>query len=58
MNILDHFSESLETVLRVRNTSNLFCGSGTGIETFGSGIKIPDPQHWMQRLHATGIVSH
>jgi hypothetical protein len=55
MNIPDNFSESLETVFRVKNTSILGCGFGSGIwnlfdpgsgmEKFGSGINIPNPQH-------------
>jgi hypothetical protein len=52
MNIPDHFSESLETVFRVKNTSgsgirNLF-DTGSGMEKFGSGINTPDPQQWWQ----------
>jgi hypothetical protein len=55
MNIPDHiFSESLETMFWVKNTSTLLCGSGiimtldpgSGMEKFGSRINIPYPQHW------------
>ncbi len=53
MNIPDNFSESLETVFRVKNTQILGCGSGirnlfdpgSGMEKFGSEINIPDLQH-------------
>jgi hypothetical protein len=31
LNIPDHFSESLETVFRVKNTKTLLCVSGSGI---------------------------
>jgi hypothetical protein len=50
MNILDHFSESSETVLlkfslmriQIRNLLTLYPESG--MEKFGSGMNIPDPQ--------------
>jgi hypothetical protein len=48
---LDHFSESLETVFgftilkSLMQIRNLF-DRGSGLEKFGSGINIPDPQHW------------
>jgi hypothetical protein len=53
INILDHNSESLETIFCVKNTLILCCGSGTfltlnpesGMEKSGSGINIPDLQH-------------
>ncbi len=55
MNIPDHFSESLDTVFWVKIILILWCWSGSGIrnlsdsgsgmEKFGSGINIPDPQH-------------
>ncbi len=53
MNILYQFSESLETVFWVKNYLNsliririwnLF-DPGSGMEKFGSGTNIPDPQH-------------
>jgi hypothetical protein len=48
MNIPDHFSESLGTVLGLI----LCCGSGYGIQNLfgldpGSGINIPDLPHWL-----------
>ncbi len=51
MNIPDHISENLETILWCVSGSgirNLF-DPGSGIregKKFGSGINIPDPQHW------------
>ncbi len=61
MNFPEHFSESLETVFRVKNIWIIWCGSGTGIrylfdagsamEKLRSGIKIPDPQHWETHLN-------
>jgi hypothetical protein len=44
MNISDNFSESLETVFRVKNTEILLCGSGPGILlTMDPGRKKSDP---------------
>ncbi len=56
MNILDHISESLETIFSVKilkffdadadpNRSGNLVDSGSGMEKFGSEINIPDPQH-------------
>jgi hypothetical protein len=57
MNILDHISESLETIFWVKILKFLKAYPDTGsaifltldlrsgMEKFGSGIKIPDPQH-------------
>jgi hypothetical protein len=57
MNILDHISESLETIFSFKilkffdadadpnlGSGNLF-DSGSGMEKFGSEIDIPDSQH-------------
>jgi hypothetical protein len=56
--ILDHISESIETVfgLKIHEFFNAVPEQGSGIfwtldlgsgmEKFGSGINIPDPQHW------------
>jgi hypothetical protein len=54
MNIPDHISESLGKIFVVRilkswfgsesGIRNLF-DPGSGMEKFGSGINIPDPQH-------------
>jgi hypothetical protein len=56
MNIPDHFSDSLETVFRAKNTYILGCGSGSRIRNLfdpawknldpESGINIPDPENW------------
>jgi hypothetical protein len=48
MNNQDHISESLETIRDGRNSDQ-----GTGMKKFGSGINIPDPQHWYQ-----GYIQH
>ncbi len=56
----DYISESLKTIFGVKNTWILWCGSGSGIRNLfdpgldpgwknsdpGSGINIPDPQHF------------
>jgi hypothetical protein len=44
MNIPDHISESLETNFWVKNAD-----PGSGMEKFGSGIIIPDQQHWVPK---------
>jgi hypothetical protein len=44
MNNLDHTSESLETIFLVKILQ--FFAADPGWKKFGSGIKIPDPQHW------------
>ncbi len=52
MNILDHISEILETILWVKNTSLmrirniLIWDPGWKNSDPGSGINIPNPQHW------------
>jgi hypothetical protein len=52
MNNLDHISESLETIFLCYNTQNSLPrirnekNSDPGWKKFGSGINIPDPQHW------------
>jgi hypothetical protein len=51
MNIPDHISDSLETILSVKITSILLCGSGirnfsdptSGMEKFGSEIRDKHP---------------
>ena len=58
MNILDYISESLETFFWVKIIKFfdahpdpeifLTMDMGSGMEKFGSGINIPDPQHWFQ----------
>ncbi len=53
MNIQDNFSEGLETVFRVKNTSIFDAVADPGFEIFlimdpGSGKNIPDPQHCKQ----------
>jgi hypothetical protein len=59
MKMPDHFSESLETVIWVKNTKNSLMlirirdldsvtYPGAEMEKFGSGINIPDPQQWLQ----------
>jgi hypothetical protein len=49
MNITDNFSESLETVFRAELKILKFFDADpdlvSGMEKFGSGINIPDPQH-------------
>ncbi len=55
MNIPDHISESLETILLLKIVKffdadadlgfGIFLTPGSGIENFGSGINIPDPLH-------------
>ncbi len=50
MNILDHISESLETIFWVKILkffdSDADPDPGSGMEKFGSGINIPDSHHW------------
>jgi hypothetical protein len=54
MNIPDHIFESLETIFWVTKIlkSEIFLtlGQQSGMEKFGSGINIPDPQHCYERL--------
>jgi hypothetical protein len=65
MNILDNISESLETIFSVKilkffdvdadpnlRSGNLF-NSGSGMEKFGFGINIPNPQHCHLRKVST-----
>jgi hypothetical protein len=62
MNIPDHISGSLETFLWVKNTQILLCGSGirnffdpgSGMEKFGSGIRIRNIDHKFTFLNCTG----
>jgi hypothetical protein len=44
MNKLDHISKSLENTQKEGKNVD----PGSGIEKFGSGINIPDPQHWLK----------
>jgi hypothetical protein len=53
MNIPDHISESLETIFGlkiIRCGSGIFFTLDPGWKNSdpGSGINIPDPQHWLQ----------
>jgi hypothetical protein len=50
MNISDNISESLDTIFRVKIFKFLDADPdpGSGMEKVGSGINIPDPQHWLQ----------
>ncbi len=55
MNVPDQISESIETIFWVKNY--FLSGSGSGIFLtlhpgwknldLGSGINVPDPQHWL-----------
>jgi hypothetical protein len=45
MNNPDHISESLETVFWVKILKFFDADPGSGLEIFGSGINILDPQH-------------
>jgi hypothetical protein len=47
MNIPDHISESLETIVWVKILK--FFDVDPGWKIFGSRINIPDPLHWSQR---------
>ncbi len=57
MNNLDHISESLKNSLLGLNTKFFDVNSGSekeksdpgsGIKKVGSGITIPDPEHWFK----------
>jgi hypothetical protein len=45
MNNPDHISESLEPIFWVKILDFFDVDPGSGMEKFGSGINIPDPQH-------------
>ncbi len=45
MNNTDHISESLEAIILVKKLK--FFDADPGWKKFGSGINIPDPQHWL-----------
>ncbi len=53
MNNPDHISQSLETIFWVKILKFFDADSEFGVEKnsdpekFGSGINIPDPQHWL-----------
>jgi hypothetical protein len=62
INIPDHISKSLVTLICVKNTFKFFVeienpGSCTGMEKFGSWIIIPDPQHYLLNLFLTFYAS-
>ncbi len=48
INIPDHISEKILKSFDADPGSEIFLplDLGSGVEKFGSGIKIPDPQHW------------
>jgi hypothetical protein len=46
MNNPDQISESLETIFWVNILKFFDAVQDPGYEKFGSGINIPDPQHW------------
>ncbi len=53
MNKPDHISESFETIFGVKilkffdaDPGSRWKNSDPGWKKFGSGINIPDPQHW------------
>ncbi len=69
MNILDHNSDSLETIFLVQILKffdtdtvpdpGIFFTLDPGGAKFGSGINIPDPQHWFQLLTGSkGLYDH
>ncbi len=45
MNNPDHITESLKTIFGVKILKFFDADLGSGMEKFGSGINIPDPQH-------------
>jgi hypothetical protein len=50
MDIPDYISESLETIFGLKYLNSLMriyftLDPGFGMEKFGSGINVPDPQH-------------
>jgi hypothetical protein len=45
MNNPDHIFESLETIFLAKIFNFFDADPGTGVEKFGSGINISDPQH-------------
>jgi hypothetical protein len=61
INISDHISQSLETIFLIKILKFFYAaadpdpkivlplGPGSGMEKFGSGINIPDPQHCLRR---------
>ncbi len=67
MNNPDHISESLETIFWVKYLNFLMriqdpewkkFGSYPGWEKFGSGINIPDPQHYYLQLITAQVYRH
>jgi hypothetical protein len=46
MNNPDHISESLETIFGLKYLNSLMRIRDPGWKKFGSGINLPDPQHW------------
>ncbi len=58
MNNTDNISESLETIFWVKILKFFDADPGSGMEKFdpGSGINIPDPQHWYAALLALPFI--
>jgi hypothetical protein len=50
MNNPDHISESLGTIFELKYLNSLIQIQDPRWEKFGSGIKIPDPQHYSKQL--------
>jgi hypothetical protein len=48
MNDPDHISENLETIFLVKILK--FFDADPGWKKFGSGINIPDSQHWLSLI--------
>jgi hypothetical protein len=47
----DHISESVETIFGLKIRKFFDADPGSGMEKFGSGINIPDPQHGNQCMN-------
>jgi hypothetical protein len=63
MNNPDHISESLKPFfcVKIRQFFDADPGwkkFGSGMEKFGSGINIPDPQHWSKGKNNFLLSSH
>jgi hypothetical protein len=52
MNNPDHIFESLETIFGVK-ILKFFDDADPGWKKFGSGLNIPDPQHWKEGRYVT-----
>jgi hypothetical protein len=59
INILDHISESLETIFWVKILKFFDADPESGIEKFGSWMNIPDPQRcqWQQKFASSSMVT-